>query len=126
MKGCVFMNNQYTIELKRKLCTDICLNGKSTIKTAREYNIPLKTLEKWITTFNKDNHCFDPKIEENDFKIVDSPTIDSSYDDLSVDELKRQLMKKDIEIARLKKGYMMKEGGMGEKVFVTFSKKNTK
>ena len=40
--------------------------------------------------------------------------------------LKKLLMKKDIEIARLKKGYLVKEGGMGEKVFITFSKKNTK
>ena len=35
-------------------------------------------------------------------------------------------MKKDIEIARLKKGYLAKEGGMEEKVFVTLSKKNMK
>ena len=126
MKGCVFMNTQYTVELKRKLCIAICLNGKSTIKTAEEYNIPLKTLEKWITAFNKDNHCFDPKIEENDFKIIDSFTSNNYYDDLSNEELKKQLMKKDIEIARLKKGYLVKEGGMEEKVFVTFSKKNMK
>lgn len=126
MKGCVFMNTQYTIELKRKLCIAICLNGKSTIKTAEEYNIPLKTLEKWITAFNKDNHCFNPKIEENDFKTIDSFTSNSYYDDLSNEELKKQLMKKDIEIARLKKGYLVKEGGMEEKVFVTFSKKNMK
>lgn len=120
------MNTQYTIDLKRKLCTDICINGKSTIKTAEEYNIPLKTLEKWITAFNKNNHCFDQKIDENDFKIIDSFISTTSYDDLSNEELKKQLMKKDIEIARLKKGYMVKEGGMGRKVFVTFSKKNTK
>lgn len=120
------MNTQYTIDLKRKLCTDICLNGKSTIKTAEEYNIPLKTLEKWITAFNKNNHCFDQRFEENDFKIIDSFIPTTSYDDLSNEELKKQLMKKDIEIARLKKGYMVKEGGMGRKVFVTFSKKNTK
>ena len=121
-----FMNAQYTIELKKKLCIDICINGKSTIKTAEEYNIPLKTLEKWITAFNKDNHCFDPKIEENDFKIVDSIISSNTYDDLSNEELKKQLMKKDIEIARLKKGYLVKEGGMEEKVFVTFFKKNMK
>lgn len=120
------MNTQYTIELKRKLCTDICINGKSTIKTAEEYNVPLKTLEKWITAFNKDNHCFDPRIEESDFKTVDLPSFDSSYNDLSIDDLKKQLMKKDIEIARLKKGYLVKEGGMEEKVFVTLSKKNMK
>lgn len=121
-----FMNTQYTIELKRKLCIDICFNGKSTIKTAEEYNIPLKTLEKWITAFNKDNHCFDPKIEESVFKPIDLPSSDSSYDDLSIDDLKKQLMKKDIEIARLKKGYLVKEGGTEEKVFVTLSKKNMK
>lgn len=126
IRGCVFINTQYTIELKRKLCIAICLNGKSTIKTAEEYNIPLKTLEKWITAFNKDNHCFDPKIEENDFKTIDAFTSNNYYDDLSNDELKKQLMKKDIEIARLKKGYLVKEGGMEEKVFVTFSKKNMK
>lgn len=120
------MNSQYNIELKRKLCFDICFNRKSTIKTAEEYNVPLKTLEKWVTAFNKDNHCFDPKIEENNFKLIDNSFSNSSYDNLSNEELKKQLMKKDIEIARLKKGYLVKEGGMGEKVFVTFSKKNTK
>lgn len=126
MKGCVFMNTHYTIELKRKLCKDICLNGKSTIKTAQEFNIPLKTLEKWITAFNKDNHCFDPKLENNDFKKIDFLVSKVSYDDMSNEELKQQLMKKDIEIARLKKGYLVKEGGMEEKVFVTFFKKNMK
>ena len=112
--------------LKKKLCEEICFNHVSTIKTAEEYNVPLKTLEKWITAFNKDNHCFDPKIEFiNDFKLINIPK-DDCYDDLSIDELKNILMKKDIEITRLKKGYLVKEGGMGEKVFVTFSKKNTK
>lgn len=47
------MNSQYKISLKKKLCEDICINGKSTIKTAKEYGVPLKTLEKWITAFNK-------------------------------------------------------------------------
>ncbi len=125
MKGCGFMNMHYSIELKKKLCERICIHGDSTIKTAEEYNIPLKTLEKWITAYNKNNHCFDPKVEfVNDFKIIDNSS--TSYDDLSYDELKKELMKKDIEIARLKKGYLVKEGGMEKKVFVTLSKKNTK
>ena len=117
----------YNIELKKKLCELICLNNASTIKTAEEYNVPLKTLEKWITAFNKDNHCFDQKIEfVNDFKIIDKSRQEQNYDNLSPDDFKTILMKKDIEIARLKKGYLVKEGGTGEKVFVTFSKKNTK
>ena len=48
---------QYNRELKKKICEDICLNGLSTLKTANEFNIPIKTVEKWITAFNKDNHC---------------------------------------------------------------------
>lgn len=117
---------QYNRELKKKLCEDICINHSSTLKTADEYNIPIKTLEKWVTAFNKDNHCFDPIIETvNDFSLLDnSDFID--YNNLSSEELKKIIMKKDIEIARLKKTYTVKGGGMEKKVFITFSKKNTK
>lgn len=120
------MNMYYSRELKKSLCEKICIHGASTLRTANEYNVPIKTLEKWITAYNKDSHCFDPIIEiENDFKLLDKPnTID--YNDLSNDELKKELMKKDIEIARLKKGYTVKEGGTEKKVFITFSKKNMK
>ena len=117
---------QYNRELKKRICESICINRASTLKTANEVNIPIKTLEKWITAYNKDNHCFDPIIESiNDFKFVNDTDV-SNYNDLSNEELKKEIMKKDIEIARLKKGYMVKEGGMERKVFVTFSKKNTK
>ena len=117
---------QYNRELKKKLCENICIHGFSTLKTANEYNIPIKTLEKWITAYNKDNHCFDPIIETtNDFKTINDCN-NVNYDDLSSDELKKIIMKKDIEIARLKKAYTVKEGGTGRKVFVTFSKKNMK
>ncbi len=117
---------QYNRELKKKLCENICINHSSTLKTANEYNIPIKTLEKWVTAFNKDNHCFDPVIEVvNDFKLVDNIE-DTDYSNLTSDELKTIIMKKDIEIARLKKAYMVKGGGTARKVFVTFSKKNTK
>ena len=62
---------QYSRELKKQLCENVCINGFSTIKTAQEYDVPLKTLENWITAFNKDNHCFDPIIETiNDFKSI--------------------------------------------------------
>ena len=51
---------------------------------------------------------------------------DLDYENLDKDELKNIIMKKDIGIARLKKAYMVKEGGMEKKVYITFSKKNTK
>ena len=111
------MSVKYPKILKKQLCTDICLNGKSTIKT----------LEKWITAFNKDCHCFDSNDNPNDFKSLSNITSNPLYNDLSIDELKKLLLKKDIEIARLKKNYLVtKQDGTEKKVFVSFSKKNTK
>lgn len=117
--------NHYPNSLKKQLCVDICYNKKSTIKTADEFSIPLKTLEKWITAFNKDPDCFDD-INFIDFHFVHPPSSTSSYQDLSTEELKKELLKKDIQIARLKKNYLVKDDGLGKKVFVIFSKKNSK
>lgn len=121
------MTTQYKNSLKKKLCEEICLFGKSTLKTAKDYSIPLKTLEKWITAFHKDDHCFDLENDFNDFKIITNDTKNfDDYNDFSNDELKKELMRKDIEIARLKKAYLVEGGGMEEKVFISLSKKNTK
>lgn len=118
---------QYSRELKKELCEKICIHGYSMLKTANEYNIPIKTFEKWITAYNKNNHCFDPIVETvTDVKVVDNINNTINYNDLSMEELKHELMKKDIQIERLKKNYSVKEGGTGQKVFITFSKKNTK
>lgn len=112
----------YTRELKKKLCDGICLNGWSTLKTANEYKVPIKTLEKWTTAYNKDNHCFDPIIETvTDFRFIkDSDNL--NYVDLSNDELKDIIMKKDIN----KKSLYRERRWYGKKVYITFSKKNTK
>lgn len=122
------MTKLYDNKLKKKLCTEICNHGKSTIKTAEANGIPLKTLEKWITAYNKNPLCFDfdNSSTVNDFHLLNSFDNNSLYDHMSNEELKLQLMKKDIEIARLKKGYLVEGGGMEQKVFVTLSKKNTK
>lgn len=116
----------YTNSLKKTMCEEICINGASTIKTAQKYNVPLKTLENWITSYHKNSSCFDNKQDPSDFHFLDNNPNNISYDDMNEDELKHQLLKKDIEIARLKKGYLVKEGGMGRKEFITFSKKNMK
>ena len=116
----------YDNNLKKKLCEEVCFNGKSTIITAKDYSIPLKTFEKWITAFNKDSHCFDSIDDSHNPHFFFSSDSDLIYDDMSNVELKNILLKKDIEIARLKKGYAVKGGGTEKKVFITFSKKNTK
>lgn len=42
------------------MIVNLIVNEKhSTIKTAEQFDIPLKTLEKWITAYNKDHRCFD-------------------------------------------------------------------
>ena len=35
------------------------LRTGSPIKTAEEFGVPLKTVENWVTAYNKDPHCFD-------------------------------------------------------------------
>lgn len=54
------MAKSYSRDFKKMIVELINIQGHSTLKTAEEFNIPLKTLEKWITAYNKDNHCFDP------------------------------------------------------------------
>ena len=41
------------------MIVDLIVNKKnSTSKTAEKYGVPLKTLEKWITSYNKDKTSF--------------------------------------------------------------------
>lgn len=54
-----FMASSYSRDFKKMTVELIKLQGHSTIKTAEEFNVPLKTLENWITAYNKDEHCFD-------------------------------------------------------------------
>lgn len=52
------MPRKYDLDFKNTV-VDLIVNHKhSTLKTAQEFNIPLKTLEKWITAYNKDNNVF--------------------------------------------------------------------
>lgn len=54
------MAQSYSRDFKKMITELIILNNHSTIKTAEEFNVPLKTVENWITAYNKDHHCFDP------------------------------------------------------------------
>ena len=53
------MPRRYENNFKSMLVNLIVNEKHSTIKTAEQFDVPLKTLEKWITSFNKDNKCFD-------------------------------------------------------------------
>ena len=53
------MPRKYDNNFKSMIVNLICNENHSTIKTAEQFDVPLKTVEKWITSFNKDNKCFD-------------------------------------------------------------------
>lgn len=53
------MPRKYDNNFKAMIVNLICNEKHSTIKTAEQFDIPLKTVEKWITAFNKDNRIFD-------------------------------------------------------------------
>ena len=43
----------------KSMIVNLIVNEKhSTLKTAQQFDIPLKTLEKWITAYNKDHNVF--------------------------------------------------------------------
>lgn len=53
------MPRKYDNNFKSMIVNLICNEKHSTIKTAEQFDIPLKTVEKWITAYNKDNRVFD-------------------------------------------------------------------
>lgn len=48
------MVRAYSNELKNKICVRICKKRESTSMVAKEMDIPLKTVEKWVTAYYKD------------------------------------------------------------------------
>ena len=63
------MNTFYDIDFKKMACELIIINKASTIMTAKDLNIPLKTLEKWITAYNKNAHVFDKNYVSSEQQI---------------------------------------------------------
>lgn len=52
-------NSYYSNEFKKMATELVIISKQSTIKTAQDLKIPLKTFEKWITAYNKNNKVFD-------------------------------------------------------------------
>ena len=99
------------------------LDGETAVKLTNKYNLPDKLIYRWIR-----------KYEENGMEGLKSNTGKNSGGNKGlhlrkpknkIEELELELMKKEIEIARLKKGYMVKGVG-AEKEVVTIFDKNTK
>lgn len=100
----------YTNRLKEEVCNLICEQNASTIYTAEQFNVPLKTVEKWVTAYNKDKNCFHSKQDVYFTKQL-KPADKKRYASLSREQLRHELMKRDVELARLKKGYTVRRSG---------------
>ena len=115
-------NRMRTPEEKEKIVKEY-LEGESPTCLNSKYDLPNKLIYQWIK-----------KYEDNGFDGLKSNTGKYSTGRKGfhfkkpknkIEELELELMKKEIEIARLKKGYMVKGVG-AEKEFVTTFDKNTK
>ena len=98
-------------------------NGESAIQLAKEIGIDRKRIYVWLE-----------KYEKGGLEGLESKTGKHSHKNAGlhfrkpqnrIEELELELMKKEIEIARLKKGYLVKGVG-AEKEFVTTFDKNIK
>lgn len=115
-------NKRRTPEEKEAIVQEY-LNGRIGYRViARTYEVESSLLKSWIN-----------KYRENGIEGLRSKTGKNAkpnagkYDrNLSeIEKLKRELLKKEIEIERLKKGYLVKGGG-AQKEFVTIFDANTK
>lgn len=117
-------NNMKTPEEKEEAVKRY-LNGESAIKIARDLDVDRNRIYKWLKKYNEGGK---EKLESKTGKASKHHKNMGLYlrkPKSREEELEIELMKKDIEIARLKKGYQVKGAG-AEKEFVTIFDKNTK
>ena len=58
-EGGAKMPKKHSRQFHKMAAKLICVQKEGTIKTAEEFDISLKTVENWVTAYNKDPHCFD-------------------------------------------------------------------
>lgn len=85
-----FMKRKYRLEFKKMACELLNKYDNSPIRVARELSVPIKTYEKWIQSFKKNECCFDE--EEVNFEIENKI-------------LRKQLKEREETIEMLKKVY---------------------
>ena len=116
-------NNMRTPEEKEKIVKDL-INGKTSwTETYKKYSLSESTLSRWKYAY------LEKGIEGLKSNTGKRKTPNAGLylrkPKNRIEELELELMKKEIEIARLKKGYAVKGVGV-EKEFVTIFDKNTK
>ena len=95
-----------------------------------EHNVSRQTAWRWAKAYEQSPVAEGepkPKITPAPSKPLGVPAAktDPQYEAMGKPELIKELMKRDIEVARLKKGYSVKGGG-SKKEYVIFSGSSTK
>ena len=127
-KGDVYMrknkiNNMRTPEEKEKIVKEY-LSGKIGFRNiCSKYDIAISVLWHWIKKYEKNG--INGLKSNTGISKGGNKGIGKRKPKNRIEELELELMKKEIEIARLKKGYMVKGVG-AKKEFVTIFDKNTK
>ena len=112
-------NIMRTPEEKKKIVLEARSFG--THKIANKYSLSHRLLNTWISKYDKDG--IDGLRSQTGRQEGPSKRRPKKGDE--IEELKRELARKDIEIERLKKGYTVKGVG-AKKEYVTTFDKNTK
>lgn len=86
------MNRKYDNNFKAMIVNLIVNEKHSTLKTANQFEIPIKTLEKWITAYNKDNNVF------NEDYVSSAQRIASLKKKISQLERDNEILKKTITL----------------------------
>lgn len=110
----------YSKEFKINVCKEYVNSNMTRREIAKKYNIPFETFKNWMKKYYA--------IDKNDnisTKIYHKTIEKSDYNSMTPDELKLELIKKDIEIERLKKKYSVNLKPSGEKEYIIYSDKNT-
>lgn len=107
-------SKQERLEIGRKVN-----EGKLKIKDiAKQLNVSLSCISIWKKSYRE-------SVGLSSSKSKRAKVSDSSYKNMNNEQLKKELMRKDIEIERLKKGYVVRGCG-GKKEFVSLNKLNIK
>ena len=119
------MRRKYTIlsPETKEIIIKRYLNGESPMMLSKEYDFTRQHFYVWLKAYQEKGI---EGLKSNTGKnAVGSKGWHLRKPKNKIEELELELMKKDIEIARLKKGYMVKGVG-AEKEFVTIFDKNIK
>ena len=116
------MSNIRTPEEKEKIVKDY-LNGKGIKTIEKEYQVRNAQVYRWLEKYEK--YGIDGLKSKTGKHRNHVAGLYFRKPKSKIEELELEIMKKDIEIARLKKGYIVKGAGQ-EKEFVTTFNKNIK